>query len=566
MQKIYENRFFPVILVLGHLTLFGIVIYIMDYFPRGEINEILKKWVPWNLRVNFLLLLVGIFLSHQDILGSIKNFLNKKGTYLLLLLLLSFSLVFFVAPRTHRIFFDEDIYANTGQNIALTNQTGYANYGTFEYGEYHPQWITYNKDPSGWPFLISLVFQLFGTNEAYAFFLNNLLFIGSVLLVFFITWSLTGCYFTSSLSALIFGLVPHNLTWANTAAAEPSASFFAGAVVLSLIVFAKTRNNRHLFLLAVMIPFASYMRPETTLVFFLVVVAFLVLSPRDLVSKKFWGFGLLTALFLLPNLLHFYALGGHSWGAEGAKFSFGFFWENLRVNGLYYLNNESFPTLFTLLFLVGLVLARHALKWKLLTLTWFLLFWGIFLFFYAGSYRYGADVRFSLLSFMPLSILAGMGGAYLREKIEGLISKDTSFFVILVLLFAFVRFLPLVRQVGQEAWGARYDHKYAREFIKKIPERSIVLTHNPTMFLLWKQNAIQTYAGINNPDLIKRLMKKYYGHVYFHYDYWCNTKSERNQRLCREIKEKYRLEEIVSAQEQDYKYALFKMSTKVSRE
>ncbi len=50
---------------------------------------------------------------------------------------------------------------------------------------------------------------------------------------------------------------------------------------------------------------------------------------------------------------------------------------------------------------------------------WFVLFWGIFLFFYAGSYRYGADVRFALLSFMPLAVLAGIGGEALRIEKKG---------------------------------------------------------------------------------------------------------------------------------------------------
>ena len=212
-----------------------------------------------------------------------------------------------------------------------------------------------------------------------------------------------------------------------------------------------------------------------------------------------------------------------------------------------------------------MLFARHTLKWKLLIFSWFLLFWGIFLFFYAGSYHYGADVRFSLVSFIPLAILAGMGAGFIRELIEGVgsrIREAGSCLIILVLIFSFLQFLPLVRRVGQEAWGARYDHKYAKEFITKIPERSIVLTHNPTMLLLWNQNAIQTYAGINNPRLIENLMKKYDGHIYFHYNYWCNTKTERNRRLCRAIKEKYRLKEIATANERDYEYALYQMSLK----
>ena len=41
--------------------------------------------------------------------------------------------------------------------------------------------------------------------------------------------------------------------------------------------------------------------------------------------------------------------------------------------------------------------------------SYFLLFFGIALLFYAGSYNYGADVRYSLMTYPPLAILGGLG-------------------------------------------------------------------------------------------------------------------------------------------------------------
>ncbi|MFH1351671.1 MAG: glycosyltransferase family 39 protein [Pseudomonadota bacterium] len=578
-RKIYEGRTYPLILCLVHLSILGIGVYMVDYFSKEEISGILMRWVPWNLRINFLLILMGTVICFHDIIGTFKGFVDRRGMLLAGLVILAFLTTCYITPRTHRIFFDEDIYGNIAQNIALADQAGYCNYGTFEYDEYTPHWITYNKQPSGWPLLISLAFQLFGSNEVNAFFLNNVLFSLSTVLVFFITWHLTGAYFTSFVSALAFAFMPHNLMWSNTAAAEPSAGFFAGVAVLSLIIFLKTGKDRHLFLLAVLIPFACQIRTESLLTFLWVIIAILTLSPRITISKGVWTCGFLITIFLLPHLLHIYSMGGESWGAEGDKFSPAFFWNNLHANGTYYLNNKQFPMLLTVLAIVGFLFSRHSMRWKGLILAWFLLFWGVFLFFYAGSYKYGADVRFALTSFMPLAILAGMGAGCIRDWIQDAISRTkdagakipsaissfrfpVSSLLILLILFSFMQFLPLIRQEGQEAWGARYDHKHAREFIKKIPRRSIVLTHIPTMFLLWKQSAIQTYAGINHPDLIEYLVKKYDGHVYFHYNYWCNTKTDRNTRLCQAIKERYMLKEIARAHEQDNEYALYQMGLK----
>ena len=308
LRKIYESRFYPLVLYLFYFSLLGIVVYVTDYFTEEEITGILKRWIPLGLKINFLLIIIGIVFCYRDIFATFKQFINRRGIPLVAVFLFGLMVSSFLVPRTHRIFYDEDIYANIGQNIALTHQTGFCNYGTFEYGEYHPHWIFYNKEPSGWPFLISLAFQLFGTDELYAFILNNILFSVGLLVVFFITWNLTGTYFTSFITMMAFALIPHNLIWANTVSAEPSASLFTGITVLSLLTFLKTGNNRHFFLLAILIPFTSQMRPESMLISLWVVITLLLHSPRTLVNKKVWSFGLLTTLLLLPHLLHIFAV------------------------------------------------------------------------------------------------------------------------------------------------------------------------------------------------------------------------------------------------------------------
>jgi hypothetical protein len=494
-----------------------------------------------------------------------------------------------------------------GQVIALIGQTGMCQFGTFDYGQFNATWLSYYKEPSGWPFLMSLVFQLFGTDELYAFVLNNAIFAGGVLVVFFIVWNLSGRFFPAFSAALVFALIPHNLIWSNTVAAEPSAAFFAGLAVLCLVIYLKTNKARHLFMPAVVLPLACQMRPESGLILLWAVIA-LIVCFRDenkviegkgqregeeggeqkggmvkergrirgvLFRKEIWTAGIITLIFLMPHLFHLYVTGGESWGAQGVKFSMEFFWNNLSFNGPYYLNNATFPAFFTVLALVGLVFARFDLRWRLIILLWFVLFWGIFLFFYAGSYNYGADVRFALVTYMPLAVLAGMGAERILSWMKGLAEKGSGLgapvrvngktvgiLIILVLIFVCLPFLPLVRTVGQEAWGARHDHQYAREFIKKVPARSIVLTHNPTMFFVWGQSAIQAYAGIENPDIIQNLMDKYQGHVYFHYNFWCNVRSDANRGICEGIRAKYNLEEIDRATEQTYEYALYKMSNK----
>lgn len=649
MQKIVDSRFFVPATAILYLALAALLFYVIGVRTKGEIETLLTKLVSKLLWANFLLILIALLLCGRDIAEAFKGLfaalpapdaplpangnggdgdradhaagmrpgptrgcggggsprsrlgrLDRPGVWLFAILAAGLLIVSQVAPQVHRIYFDEDIYANMAQNMAYAGQTGITNYGSFEYGEYFVNWLNYNKDPSGWPFLISLAFQLFGTDETLAFYLNNLLFAGGILVVFFIVRLLGGGTFAGLIAALVFAIIPHNLLWSNTAAAEPSAAFFGGLAALCTLVYLRTREVRHLFLLAALLPFACYMRPESSLI---ALWAFAALSfnlfsaapgtkarlRHPFATRPFWMMGLLAFLLIIPHIWHFFAMSGESWGAPGAKFSADFFANNLAVNGLYFLNNRDFPILFTLLALVGLA------SWKAqppgggekigagglaMVGLWFLLFWGIFLFFYAGSYKYGADVRFSLVCFMPLAVLAGLGGGALRSWLSGggdgpkqeggtgmngaraACRRPFTALLILLLLFCWLQFLPLVRLVGQEAWGARHDHKHSYEFIKKIPNRSMVLTHIPTMFLLWGQSAIQSFAGINNPDLIRDFMTRYNGNVYFHKNFWCNALNDANKSVCDAIEQRYNLEPVAVAREQSYEYGLYRMTLK----
>ncbi|MHB8909251.1 MAG: ArnT family glycosyltransferase [Syntrophales bacterium] len=615
MQKFAESRFFIPATVLLYLLLAGILFAVIGARTKPDIEVLLTRWFSRFLWADFLLIVIGVALCRHDIAAAFRELFtgfphpgplprkfHRPGIYLLLILIAGLLLVTLAAPQVHRIYYDEDIYANMGQNIAYTGQTGMANYGTFEYGEYFVNWLLYNKDPSGWPFLIGLVFQLFGTDETYAFYLNNLLFTGGILVVFFITRIVAGGWFAGLVAALIYALIPHNLVWSNTIAAEGPAAVLGGLVVLCTLVWLRSRETRHLFLLAAVLPFAGAMRPESAMIglWALAAAALNLFSdastgpgplpprPHPFTTRVFWAMGLVSFALAIPLAWHFYAMSGQSWGAEGAKFAAGYFLKNLAANGFYYLNNGSFPVLFTLLAAIGLAgwyREKRGFLPVAAILLWFLLFWGIFLFFYAGSYKYGADVRFALVSFMPLAVLGGIGAEVVRKigagrQVSGGIGAGTdaengsacpgaaswrlsvAALLVIVLIVSWLKFVPLIRLVGQEAWGARYDHAYAHEFIKKIPNRAIVLTHIPTMFLLWGQNAIQTYAGVNNPEIIRDLMNRYGGHVYFHQSYWCNTMNDANRLICEGIRLRYNLEPVATAREQMHEYGLYRMTFK----
>lgn len=611
-----DPRFLVPMTAALYVASLGVLLGGMTLCEGAEMEALLTQWVPSFLWGNFVFLcLAGIWCrgelaaalgrlfsrpdasagdtaSPSQAVGAGGRFLKplaRPGWSLLAVVLVGLTLTALVAPQGHRLFYDEDIYANMAQNMALTGRTGMANWGAFEYGEYFVSWLLYNKDPSGWPFLLSLVFRLLGVDETYGFFLNNLLFALGIIVSFFIGLVATESVGAGLFGALLYCLIPHNAIWSNTLAAETSAAFLEGLVVLFTFLWLRDGQWRRLFLLAAVLAFCLAMRPEAGLIVLWVLAAAALnpfgKRPHPLAAASIWAGGAFFLALAIPHLWHLYAMGGQSWGAPGPKFSLAFFLGNAAVNGPYYLNNEQFPLLFTILAAAGAgagmlgagIRPQQGRRVAALLMIWFILFWGVFLFFYAGSYKYGADVRFSLLTFMPLAVLGGMGAECLVRRAADILAcrpagsgnsqaagpggrQTAAALLITLIILSWLKFLPLVRLVGQEGWGARVDHAFARQSLGMIPGRSIVLTHVPTMFLLWGKDSIQAYAGINDTGVMEELRRRYRGEVYFHWGYWCNAADDENRLVCERISQLYHLEPVAAAREQDNLYGLYRMT------
>ena len=220
----------------------------------------------------------------------------------------------------------------------------------------------------------------FGVDESLAFLLNNLLISMGALLAFFIPWHLTGRFFLAAMAGLAYALIPHNLLWSQHSRGGTLGRRSHGIRRIESGALSEDPAKQASLLHGVDGSLRLSDASESILIPAWAFAAFLVLAPRALTDKKLWSFGLLTAVFLLPQFLHFYAVSGHSWGAEGNKFSLSFLGHNLETNGLYYLNNRYFPVLITFFAFLGLFRGQGTLRWRLLIAAWFLLFGHFFSF------------------------------------------------------------------------------------------------------------------------------------------------------------------------------------------
>ncbi len=516
--------------ILGGLSLW------LARTSTGTLREQLKLLQPWSLDVCVLFgLVAGVLLINSVDRDAVR----RETARLLALSALGVALTVFAAPRTNRIFYDEQIYQGVGHNIADTRRAQMCNDGSVEYGRLKCASGEYNKQPYAYPHALSLGYRVFGVHSWTAFAVNAAAMALTVCAVYLLGLVAFGDRDTALFAGLLMALMPEQLLWSATAAVEPTASLASIVAVLCAAHYARTGGWPARLMLIVTAAYAVQFRPESILI--LPVIAFIV-WPRARLELKhpstWWGLTLFLSLVVV-HIAHLFAIRHIDWGTTGPRFSVRYIATNLPVNGWFYLYDERFPVAFTVLAIAGLISVRHRREgWSMA--IYFLMFFAVGLVFYAGSYNYGADVRYSLMTYPPLAVLGGLGASRVTQ-FSGHLGRGSRLaassviraVIVTVLMFQFLWYAPVVRATTEEAWAARADVRFAQSFASEIPHNSYVLTHNPSMFHLWGINAGQMSLVTSNPAYMRYLAQRYSGGLYLHWNFWCNTQDQVQQEICR---------------------------------
>ncbi|HDI02870.1 MAG TPA: hypothetical protein ENF95_01910, partial [Candidatus Aenigmarchaeota archaeon] len=225
---------------LGVILIFLFLAIVSLLIENSYEKSVVQNNLMWISPIFFgvtlgLIVFSGVW-SFKDVK---KLFRVKKHVWLILILifLLGTYLRVFVAPHTHRLYYDEDIYLNIGQNIAKEGRAILCNYGTrekcFE--------GIYNKQPNGYPFLMSFLFLL-GFGESEAHYVTALLSSFTILLVFMIAYLLFDDWKVGIFSALYFSLIPVSIRWAPTTSAGSVSVLFMSFAFFSFLSYYKTKK------------------------------------------------------------------------------------------------------------------------------------------------------------------------------------------------------------------------------------------------------------------------------------------------------------------------------------
>jgi hypothetical protein len=329
--------------------------------------------------------------------------------------------------------------------------------------------------------------------------------------------------------------------------------------LLAAACFVRWRTTQSLVGAAVATAYAVQFRPESVLVIPVVALLLWQNARDELARPRVWWAALFVFLLLAVDLGHMAAVRNEGWGTTDARFSLGYIASNLRSNGWFYLADRRFPAFYTLLALAGLAWPR-ADRGRLTLLAYFLAFFGIALLFYAGSYDYGADVRYSLATFPPLMALAGLGGAGMVRLLRGLTVRRLGLAALIaVVVFQFVWYAPVATATTDSAWAARADVEFARSLVPGFGRDSYVLTHNPGMFQVWGVNAGQMSLAATNPAFLDDAARKYPGGVFVHWNFWCNVQDPIQPKFCTDVLGLAASDLVREHRERDQRYALYRL-------
>ncbi|MFH0962019.1 MAG: glycosyltransferase family 39 protein [archaeon] len=491
-----------------------------DLFPNTVSQfSLISKGEPILLIISLVLLVfMGVLTARETArqLGGIK-----RNYWLVFATVLAAATIFRIAavPLTNRVYFDEDLYLNTGKNIAESLRACMCN-AAFETNGCSD--CILNKAPSAHPFVLSIFSLFFGIGRAH--FLNSLIVPTlSILLVFLCGYLLFNSARAGVLAAVFASTIPVFLEWSMTAAAEPTVFFFSLLSLFILLLFSRTRRSAFLFALACSLSFLAQAKAEGILFVPVFALGLLILNGRKLL-RKIIPILLAAALFFLlssVSLYHVYIAGKNSnWGADtSAKFSVESFKTNLPINSRFLLFGYpgiAHPFILTISALAGLVLLL-ALPGRrgaaVFLLTWFLSFFFLYCSFYAGSVRYGTDVRYALAYYPALTLLAAAIGSKFSWK--GL----AIFSLVIIGSFAF-NSLSQVTTPAEKIAEAKLARDYKTfVFGADLPRNCTIASHVTSIYNDLGIPTVQPWY-LEDPSLLSKTREKREC-LLFDYGFWC---------------------------------------------
>ena len=263
--------------VIGQIDL---IQFVNRLAPDGKISGGLSPMI--NFLPFYFIIWAGLFLVFANFHSRIKQIIHssihlvknwKAKRFLFFVILLGVLIrLFWVISIENKPFSDAHWFNETAINISET--------GTFQYE---------NKEtayrPIGYPAVLSGIYFLFGYSLLYAKLLNLLLFIGIILVSYFLFKTHFG-EFPTRITLIVYSILPSSIAFTGLTMSEPLFTFFLLSALLSI-------NGKKAYLAGILSALTILVRPIALPIIFIIAL-----------FKRNWKFLLIqvsiTFLILLP--------------------------------------------------------------------------------------------------------------------------------------------------------------------------------------------------------------------------------------------------------------------------
>ena len=456
----------------------------------------------------FILLIIFLFLNIKSITSKFREIKRKTWIYLLIIFLAGFFLRVFIFPHFHIMYVDEPWYLEVAKNMNQKLKPVIC-----QYTDYDLETCRHVLKPPALPFLISIVFLIFGPSNYVALYFSSLLGSLSIILIFLLTHLLFKNQNISLWSSFFLALTPLYILWSNSVETNNASVFFVLLTMMFFIIYTKSREKSIFILTSLSLIFTILIRFENVLLVIIFFLAYLKLS--KLPTNKFYSF--LNSLFpsIVIIILIIIII------IEPFFLSFilpslpKYFIDYHHLNFFLLLKEVSFNYIYLLLITLGLFFRD---KKDTNTITYLIISFLFFFFFYLPIF---SQSRMALTPGIFMIILS----AYSLEKLLSLFKKHYSIArVVIILLLLFIFGLSL--NSAYEQTNFRYNKKILEvesivQIKEEIPENCYVISELPTVLSsVSNLRVIGTDTALNNPQVIENIIKKE-NCMYYFYDGYC---------------------------------------------
>lgn len=507
---------------------------------------------------NFLLLLVFIAINWKYFTAFFVK-IDKKTWFLLFLIFISCFLIrAFVFSNQHLLYVDEALYMEAGKDMLQTNHLG-----------------AYEKS-IGWPFILRLVFGLFGISNWVALYTSTLLGALTVFPLFLLAFAITKRKDISFVFILLFSLNPNHIIWSSSAATNVPSLFFISLSLFFCFLYYKHQKNSLLWLSLLGLSFTAQFRPENySLILLFVIGCFMYIKnlSAKIDLKSILPFFVIIALSFANLVQVMDHMTSTNWiesdtgGRQvGSNWSASNLAQNSLTYGLMLFNGEQHPIMISVLLIVGLFfMFREHKKESLFLLIWMVFYWLIY--FSSWFQTTGGKDRL-FLSFSPAILIFASYGLFsisrqliLSFKKDWLKKVILPVFTILV-MFLYIPYLMTATQTYYNFSNERLLETKIPELAEKdIPKDCIIITKYPVILTSTTDLTVVSIDDVlKQPQIQETVFNN--NCVLFFEDYTClswrgNTALEEK---CNKIKATFLLEPFKVYLEEDIQYTFYKVS------